>query len=79
VRLREASRRFPGEPSYGSLRLWGTVGQRSKRSGQLVTLDIFQIGGVWHTTEEAYQRFLNELNTEQEDDEQLNAADTAGG
>ena len=57
-------RQLPGSPGRRTLREWMKKGCKSQVTGETVLLEGWQIGGRWHTSVEAFDRFLAKLNGE---------------
>jgi len=60
------SGKLPGKPSYQSLRRWADEGKLSPVTSRKVRLENVYIGGIRHTSQEAYVRFIAELNRKSE-------------
>lgn len=64
VGLSEASRSFPRKPSYHKLHRWAEFGVLAK-NGRQVFLETIKVGGEPCTSVEAFQRFCEQLSTEE--------------
>lgn len=70
ISLTKARDKFPGRPHYNTIVGWSVRGCRNRHTGSRVHLETMRVGDGIFTSEEAIQRFLVRLNTEEETGEE---------
>lgn len=58
--LRDLAKKL--KKSYGSIWKYATVGMRSIEPGAKIKLEVIMVGGVLHSTEEAYRKLVRACN-----------------
>lgn len=66
---------LPIPVSHPTLTKYCTKGVRSRVNGRVILLERVQVNNAWHTSVEAYHRFLKRLNEEPGDDDENAEAD----
>jgi len=56
------AKRLPSSPHRSTLKRWIDHGRKSPKTGQIVKLEAWLIGGRWYTSVEAFDRFVAKLN-----------------
>ena len=67
IRLDEVSKTIPGAPTRHAIQLWtkqGILVRAGTHEGKRATLEYANVGGAQYTSREAYDRFLEAINGE---------------